>query len=158
MTPIGLYSIVVSLIVVLVAGAANLPAQPAASQEVADEPSLESIEGTHTWTLTRELPLQKGGSLSLRNENGQILVVHTDTLSASSSIYCKTSNGKVDLSLGKGSSFDLEAHTSNGHISTDFPVTVSGKISKTHLSGKVGEGGAKVNLHTSNGSISIKRT
>jgi len=98
------------------------------------------------------------GNLQVHTSNGEVRVIHPGPLSATDQITCRTSNGRIELSLGAGSSFDLDAGTSNGNISTDFPVTVVGKISKQHLSGKVGTGGAKVDLHTSNGSISIRKT
>jgi len=97
------------------------------------------------------------GIVDLETSNGKIELVHPQPISASESIACRTSNGAIHLSLGQGSSFDLEADTSNGHVSTDFPVTASGKISSKRVSGKVGQGGPRVGLHSSNGSISIKR-
>ncbi len=96
------------------------------------------------------------GSVVARTSNGSIKVVHPEPLSDSESITCNTSNGSIELSLPEGSAFSVEASTSVGRISSDFPVTVSGRLLRKRLSATVGEGGPKVKLTTSNGSISIR--
>jgi len=95
------------------------------------------------------------GSIDAHTSNGSIKIVHTDPLDDSDIIACKTSNGSIKLELHKDSSFNLEAHTSNGRIATEFPIKMKGELSRQHVSGTVGNGGPSVRLTTSNGSISI---
>jgi hypothetical protein len=43
----------------------------------------------------------------------------------------------------------------NGGISTDFPLTVSGRIGGRRLQGRLGDGRARFDLRTVNGSVKI---
>ncbi len=52
---------------------------------------------------------------------------------------------------------DIEARTTNGRISIDFPVTIqSGQISKRRLDGRIGDGGPLISLKTTNGPVKIR--
>ncbi|HEV8062804.1 MAG TPA: DUF4097 family beta strand repeat-containing protein, partial [Gemmataceae bacterium] len=75
-----------------------------------------------------------------------------------------TSNGSIAVKLPDGAAFKLEARTSNGRITTDFPgesepAGKKKKSSKSQLSGTFGARQSSVflDLHTSNGNIEIKR-
>jgi DUF4097 and DUF4098 domain-containing protein YvlB len=50
----------------------------------------------------------------------------------------------------------VKAATVNGDISSDFPMTVSGRISRQRLEGTIGGGGRQLSLKTVNGSITLK--
>ena len=45
----------------------------------------------------------------------------------------------------------------NGGIETDFPLTVTGRVSRRSLNGTIGSGGRQLELSTVNGSIELKR-
>ena len=45
----------------------------------------------------------------------------------------------------------------NGSISTDFPLTVQGRINRRQLNATIGSGGRELELETVNGSIDIKK-
>jgi len=60
--------------------------------------------------------------------------------------------------LPSDSSFEFEAKTFSGKIESDFDITVSGKINKREIQGKVGGGGAEVKLSTFSGSIYLKKS
>jgi DUF4097 and DUF4098 domain-containing protein YvlB len=66
-----------------------------------------------------------------------------------------TTNGSVTLELPAGASGEVDAETTNGSISTDFPVTLSGKISRRRLKARLGEGGARYEVSTVNGSVKL---
>lgn len=68
----------------------------------------------------------------------------------------RTHNGGVRLALPDGYSAHLEAGTTNGGISCEFPVTVQGNITR-QLSTDIGGGGATLTLRTTNGGISIRK-
>jgi len=68
----------------------------------------------------------------------------------------KTVNGGVTLSVPKDLSADLEAETVNGDIETDFPITVTGRINRRHLDGRIGAGGRSLKIETVNGSIRLR--
>ena len=66
-----------------------------------------------------------------------------------------TGSGGITVDFPEGSSFDLKASASSGSVTTDFPITIQGKISRRKLEGTVGDGGHSVRLSSSSGSIRI---
>jgi Toastrack DUF4097 len=68
-----------------------------------------------------------------------------------------TVNGGIRLELPEGTNVDVKAQTVNGSISTDFPLTVMGKLNRRRLAGQIGSGGRELELNTVNGSIDIKK-
>lgn len=69
----------------------------------------------------------------------------------------KTVNGSITLTLPSGLNADFKASTVNGDIETDFPVTLSGRISRRRLEGTIGSGGRQLTISTVNGGITLKR-
>ncbi len=68
-----------------------------------------------------------------------------------------TVNGSIEVTLPSDFSADVRASTVNGDISTDFPLTVTGRFGPRRISGTVGGGGRKLELETVNGSISLRK-
>ena len=50
---------------------------------------------------------------------------------------------------------DVDAKTSGGSVSTDFPVTVMGELKRSALKGKINAGGPQMYLRTSGGNIRL---
>jgi DUF4097 and DUF4098 domain-containing protein YvlB len=75
----------------------------------------------------------------------------TDTLKMT------TVNGSITLTLPPGLNTDVKASTVNGDIASDFPVTMSGRISRRRMEGTIGGGGRLLALDSVNGSITLKR-
>lgn len=67
-----------------------------------------------------------------------------------------THNGSVSLKSAGEVSAMVELSTHNGHIETNVPIEVVGKISKRSLRGKAGGGEGRIRLRTSNGSIKLR--
>ena len=67
-----------------------------------------------------------------------------------------SSSGSVVLRLAKDAAFDLDAQASSGGIDLSHPVTVSGRVDRRHVTGKVRGGGSLVEVHTSSGGIRIE--
>jgi DUF4097 and DUF4098 domain-containing protein YvlB len=70
----------------------------------------------------------------------------------------ETVNGGIDVTMPEGLSADLRASTVNGDISTDFPLTVKGKIARRKLEGTIGSGGRLLEMKSVNGGIELKKT
>ncbi|HEY3374169.1 MAG TPA: DUF4097 family beta strand repeat-containing protein [Candidatus Aquicultor sp.] len=69
----------------------------------------------------------------------------------------KTKTGSIAVFLSPSIAAQLEASTSNGKITyEDLPLTVSQSTDKK-LIGKIGEGGGKIDIKASTGSISLKK-
>lgn len=69
----------------------------------------------------------------------------------------RSGDGSIHLTLPANFAADLDAHTGDGHIKLDFPVTVSGKIGRSTVRGKMGAGGGPLLVHTGDGSIHIEK-
>jgi hypothetical protein len=69
----------------------------------------------------------------------------------------RTGDGNVVLRLPEGFQADLDAHTGDGHISMDFPVTVTGSVGRSSLRGKMNGGGSTLTVRTGDGSIRLER-
>jgi hypothetical protein len=67
-----------------------------------------------------------------------------------------THNGGIKLSVPERYSAELETGTTNGRISTDFPVMVQGRLNR-ELHTTLGSGGVKIRAMTTNGGVTIHR-
>jgi hypothetical protein len=69
-------------------------------------------------------------------------------------IRATTSNSSITLKLPDPIEARIRASTTNGHIDTDYEVTTS-HLSRNSLEGRIGQGGALIEVHSTNGSIRI---
>jgi DUF4097 and DUF4098 domain-containing protein YvlB len=74
-------------------------------------------------------------------------------------ISARTTNGSITLRVTGEVNAELKAHTTNGRIQTDVPITIQGGIGSSHrtIEGRLGNGGPLIDLHTTNGGITIGR-
>jgi hypothetical protein len=67
-------------------------------------------------------------------------------------------NGSITLTLPPDlSTTDVKATTVNGDINSDFPMTLTGRVSRRRVEGTIGGGGRLLSLDSVNGSITLKR-
>jgi DUF4097 and DUF4098 domain-containing protein YvlB len=66
----------------------------------------------------------------------------------------ESSGGSIELSLDPNADLEIDASASN--VKTELPLRVQGEISRHHLRGTLGKGGASLRLHTSGGGIRIQ--
>jgi DUF4097 and DUF4098 domain-containing protein YvlB len=92
------------------------------------------------------------GPMQLITSNGAIRVHDA----AGFDIHAHTSNGSIEIGSPGGIHADVSAHTSNGAIHYDGSSV--GRRGENYLEGKIGGGGAKLDLQTSNGSITFQVT
>jgi hypothetical protein len=69
----------------------------------------------------------------------------------------KTVNGGIHVVVPEGLSADVKASTVNGDIQTDFPLTVTGRISRRKIEGTIGGGGRLLEMETVNGGIELRK-
>lgn len=69
----------------------------------------------------------------------------------------ETSGGGIEVKVASNVAMDIEASTSGGSVSSDFPVPAQGERKKNHLRSKLNGGGPKLTLGTSGGSIKIRK-
>ena len=95
-----------------------------------------------------------GGLSGARTDNGKISV---EVPAIRDNLEIRSSNGGITVFLSQGVAAQLEVSTSNGQITYgDLPLTVT-ESSKKKFTGKLGEGGGRINIKTSNGSINLKK-
>jgi len=68
----------------------------------------------------------------------------------------QTVNGAVVVTLPEDVDADVRASTVNGHVSSDFELAVTGRISSRRLHGTIGKGGNMLSLATVNGEIELR--
>ncbi len=111
---------------------------------------VEAVSGSIKLLEVREARRVSAKSVSGSIEyRGQVL---------SGGVYRFTSHsGSVRLFLPEDSSFDLEASSFSGSVTTDFPVQVTGKLGGKTVQGRVGRGGAEVQAKAFSGSVEIRK-
>jgi hypothetical protein len=68
----------------------------------------------------------------------------------------QTTFGAIRLGLPARASYDATARTSFGRIRTSFPITTT-SVSNESLNGRIGQGGCRLQLVSSNGNIVIDK-
>jgi hypothetical protein len=76
-------------------------------------------------------------------------------ISSSKNYYLKTTSGEIYLSISKGAQADLKIGTTSGEIGMNVPMVLK-NASRYLLSGKLGSGGAKIEIETVSGDINIE--
>jgi hypothetical protein len=119
------------------------------------EVSGESLQAdAEAYTVNGSVRLTTTGTALASTVNGSVNVTmgRADWQSAAS---FKTVNGGITLTLPTYFDAELNAQTQNGSITADFPITVTGEVSRRRLHGTIGNGGRELNLTTVNGSIKL---
>jgi hypothetical protein len=86
------------------------------------------------------------GSINIRYDGQAQPIVFVDL---------STNDGQIELTCPPQVSATVDAHVGDGHISTDLPITVAGKIGHD-LKGTIGKAEGRITLRTSDGSIRIR--
>ncbi|MCF3649578.1 DUF4097 family beta strand repeat-containing protein [Synoicihabitans lomoniglobus] len=98
-----------------------------------------------------------GGSAKIHTVNGGVRA-HFAQLNPDANIEFNTVNGGVKIYLPEGAGATLKASVVNGHIETDMPVMMQGRVGKKSLNGTIGDGGAIIEANTVNGSIKFAQS
>jgi len=96
------------------------------------------------------------GPITVRNRNGDVVLEFVKPPDKDVSIVTQYSN--VRLELPPSASFNIDAHTEHGSVSSDFegPETRSSNRDRS-LKGRVGSGGPNFNIETRNGDIRLEK-
>jgi len=97
------------------------------------------------------------GDVGLSTVNGSIEAGFS-RLEDEQRVKVETVNGRVTIYLPENADVDINADTLNGGINAkDFGLETDKGFVGSDLNGKIGEGGARLNIDTVNGSIKIRR-
>jgi len=98
-----------------------------------------------------------GGPVSAKTVNGNVHATIEHLVKSNEPLELETVNGSVQLEAPADLSADVDAETTNGGIQSDFPLTISSGMIGKHIHGTVGQGGRRVELHTTNGSVKLRK-
>ncbi|WKW13240.1 DUF4097 family beta strand repeat-containing protein [Pseudogemmatithrix spongiicola] len=92
-----------------------------------------------------------GGPVRARTVNGSIRArgLITDDLEYN------TVNGSIEIELPANTNADVSLRTTNGRVTSDFPITFTGEINPRRIEAKVGNGGPELRARTVNGGIRL---
>jgi DUF4097 and DUF4098 domain-containing protein YvlB len=96
-----------------------------------------------------------GGEVEASAVNGSVDVA-VARVDPSGRSEIRTTNGSVRLTLPRDASAFVQAHTVNGSVGCDFDLADASK-SRRKLEGRIGNGGARFEVGTVNGSAHIDR-
>ncbi len=119
---------------------------------VADSVNGETTAKTSFGSVTLK---DVGGSITVENQNGAVMLSEARTSTGCKNITAKTSFAPIQIRIGESNGYTVNARTSFGHISSELPVTSSGRLDGDTLNGKIGNGGCVLSLTNSNGNIEI---
>jgi DUF4097 and DUF4098 domain-containing protein YvlB len=95
------------------------------------------------------------GSVQANTSGGSVNALLTKA--PTSDMRLETSGGGITVGLPESTAMELDARTSGGSVQSDIPLTAVEHKSRNELRGKLNEGGAKLQLRTSGGSIHVKK-
>jgi hypothetical protein len=116
----------------------------------------------HVVDSTGNLDLRtSGGDIRMRNDDGQVRAVTSGgdihaQLRSNQGITLKTDGGDITLLLPQDMHASIEARSSGGGITCEFPLGTARIQSGHFLQGTVGGGGPPITLRTSGGDIHIE--
>ncbi|MDB4892792.1 MAG: hypothetical protein JWL61_4647 [Gemmatimonadetes bacterium] len=97
-----------------------------------------------------------GGDVRARTQNGSLNVQLEGGKWEGAGLDAETENGSVRIGIPSSYAAQIETGTVNGRMSTDFPITVQGRIGR-RLSLPLNGGGVTLRAITTNGSVSLSR-
>jgi hypothetical protein len=99
-------------------------------------------------------------SLRAHSGDGSVRIHLSEGSTPASDWEISTGDGSVTLEIPDGFAAELDAHTGDGGISMqDVTLSnVTGRIGKSSLRGRLGNGGHSVRVRTGDGSITLKRS
>jgi DUF4097 and DUF4098 domain-containing protein YvlB len=120
--------------------------------------SIDDFRGTAAFrTVNGGVTLSNvGGDVHGATSNGGVTVDLRGDHWDGAGLDVETHNGGVRLTLPATYSAELEAGTTNGRITIDFPITVTGRLNR-HLTTTLGAGGPRIRAMTTNGGVTIRR-
>ena len=95
--------------------------------------------------------------VDLRTGDGHVDFTAKPGSKMSSAWLIRTSDGRVEVRLPQDLAAELYAHTGDGHITLDFPVTVNGSIERSKIRGTLNGGGPLLEIATGDGGIRVAK-
>ncbi|HMV50431.1 MAG TPA: DUF4097 family beta strand repeat-containing protein [Blastocatellia bacterium] len=112
------------------------------------------------------------GAVAVSSVNGSVQIAQAGTATTLTSINGRVSvsvgrigegglrvssvNGGVEIGLPQSTNADVEVRSVNGGINTDIPINILGEMKRGQLTGKLGSGGARIEVNSINGGVTLR--
>lgn len=97
------------------------------------------------------------GPVMARTGNGEI-DVRMKTLTGDSDMTFSTGNGAVRVALPSTFAGEIDASTGHGDFSSDFEISVLGRLNPRHIRGTIGRNGTRrIRMSTGNGRLELRK-
>jgi hypothetical protein len=72
-------------------------------------------------------------------------------------VNASTVNGSIEIEVPANLDADLDMRTVNGSLTSDFQLTVEGRVNPRRMRATIGKGGRRLRLETVNGSVELRK-
>jgi len=96
-----------------------------------------------------------GGPVNASTVNGDIDVRMKEL--GTGDLEYSTVNGSIEIEVPANLDADLDMRTVNGSLTSDFQLTVEGRVNPRRMRATIGKGGRRLRLETVNGSVELRK-
>jgi len=96
------------------------------------------------------------GPVQATTGNGSIQV-EMAALRGSENMSFRSGNGRVTVTLPADYNGELESSTGNGHLVSDFPLSVEGRLDRQRVRATIGKGGPRLRITSGNGNLVLRK-
>jgi Putative adhesin len=114
---------------------------------------VDAVEDLHTVNGDIEV-FEAGGSIHAHTTNGNVRL-ELARLQEKTGATAETTNGSLVLAVPSDTQADLEARCLNGNFFSELPIAMESTQHPREMHGKLGRGGAPIQLRTVNGGIRV---
>ena len=114
---------------------------------------VDAVEDLHTVNGDIEV-YEAGGSIHAHTTNGNVRL-ELARLHEKTGATAETTNGSLVLAVPSDTQADLEARCLNGNFFSELPIAMESTQHPREMHGKLGRGGAPIQLRTVNGGIRV---
>jgi len=97
------------------------------------------------------------GPVQATSGNGNI-DVEIGSLKTQENMSFRSGNGRISVTLPADYNGELESSTGNGHLISDFPLSVEGRLDRQRVRATIGKGGPRLRMSSGNGNIVLRKT
>ena len=97
------------------------------------------------------------GPVQATSGNGSIDVV-IRSLKTQENMTFRSGNGRITVTLPPDYNGELESSTGNGHLVSDFALSVEGRLDRQRVRATIGKGGPRLRMSSGNGNIVLRKT
>jgi DUF4097 and DUF4098 domain-containing protein YvlB len=97
------------------------------------------------------------GPVQATTGNGNI-DVEMRSLKTQENMTFRSGNGRISVTLPADYNGELESSTGNGHLISDFALSVEGRLDRQRVRATIGKGGPRLRMSSGNGNIVLRKT